>query len=312
MKRKINISHRYLTGWLFVFILSVMSIPAVFSQTNRMKISGTVKDETGEPLISATVMIKGQQKGTVTNEEGEYSIQASQGDEVTFRYLGYQTHTIKIGKKERYNIIMLPDKDVDLQEVVVIGYGTAKKKDLTGSVATVKMADIKNVPVVSVDQALQGRIAGADIMSTTGEPGATTSIRIRGTRSISATNEPLIIVDGVIDGVHDLSDISSTDIESITVLKDASSTAIYGSRGSNGVILVTTKQGLAGKPTILFKADAGFSQLPRSLDIMNATEFAQYRNDYAFFATSDNYGEITGITPQSKYPYPDPWKYGEG
>ena len=118
-----------------------------------------------------------------------------------------------------------------------------KKTDLTGSVANVKMSDIKDVPVVSVDQALQGRIAGADIMATTGEPGATTSIRIRGTRSISASNEPLIIVDGVIDAIHDLNDINSADIESISVLKDASSTAIYGARGSNGVIVDHDQEG---------------------------------------------------------------------
>ena len=315
MKIQLKLSHSISIGWLSILLMLVLIVPTGYAQeqkTGKMTVSGIVKDENGEPLVSATVILKGSKKGTVTDENGEYTIQASTGDELTFRYLGYQPYEVKIGKKEKYNVTLLPTKDVDLQEVVVIGYGAAKKKDLTGSVATVKMADIKNVPVVSVDQALQGRIAGADIMSTTGEPGATTSIRIRGTRSISATNEPLIIVDGVIDGVHDLSDINSSDIESITVLKDASSTAIYGSRGSNGVIIVTTKQGLMGKPTITFKGDAGFSQLPRELDIMNATEFAQYRNDYAFFATSDDYGSVGPTTPQSKYPYPNPWKYGEG
>ena len=127
-------------------------------------------------------------------------------------------------------------------------YGQVAKKDLTGSVATVKMNDIKDVPVLSVDNALQGRIAGADFMSTTGEPGATTTIRIRGTRSINASNEPLIVVDGVMDAIHDLNDINSDDIAGISVLKDASSTAIYGSRGANGVILITTKRGLGSKP----------------------------------------------------------------
>ena len=177
------------------------------------------------------------------------------------------------------------------------------------------MSDIKDIPVVSVDQALQGRIAGADIMATTGEPGATTSIRIRGTRSISASNEPLIIVDGVIDGIHDLNDINSADIESISVLKDASSTAIYGARGSNGVIVITTKKGrgVDGRPSITFKTDLGFSQLPRQLDIMNATEFARYRNDYAyFFSSADGNDKIEPDSPISKYPFPNPEAKGAG
>lgn len=182
---------------------------------------------------------------------------------------------------------MEKDSSTDIDEIVVIGYGQVAKKDLTGSVATVKMNDIKDVPVLSVDNALQGRIAGADFMSTTGEPGATTTLRIRGTRSINASNEPLIVVDGVMDAIHDLNDINSDDIAGISVLKDASSTAIYGSRGANGVILITTKRGLGskGKVNITFKTDMGFSQLPRQLDIMNASEFAQYRNDYAYFGS---------------------------
>ena len=198
--------------------------------------------------------------------------------------------------------------------MVVIGYGAVKKSDLTGSVSNVKMSDIRDVPNTSVDQALQGRIAGVDIMSTSGAPGATTSIRVRGTRSISASNEPLIVVDGVMDAIHDLNDINSDDIASISVLKDASSTAIYGSRGANGVILITTKRGLGttGKPNITFKTDIGFSQLPRHLDIMNAAEFAQYRNDYASFGSDANHPDIGADTPLSGSVYPDPLSLGAG
>ena len=202
-----------------------------------------------------------------------------------------------------------------VDEVVVIGYGTVKKGDATGSVANIKISDVKDLPVLSVDQALQGRVAGADIMSTTGEPGATTSIRIRGTRSISASNEPLIVVDGVMDAVSDLNDLNMADIESVTILKDASSTAIYGSRGSNGVIIVTTKGGgnqTNTKPSITLKADIGFSQLPRKLDVMNATEFALYRNDFAYFSTQSGYEDIGEGTPQSKYPFKDPFSLGKG
>ncbi|MGN0189883.1 MAG: SusC/RagA family TonB-linked outer membrane protein, partial [Candidatus Cryptobacteroides sp.] len=224
---------------------------------------------------------------------------------------GYGTKTVQVSSKPM-RIALTPDKTLYLEEAVTIAYGSVQKQDLTGSVANVKMADIKNAPVLSVDQALQGRIAGADIMSTTGEPGATTSIRIRGTRSIIASNEPLIVVDGVMDAVSDLNDINSADIESITVLKDASSTAIYGSRGSNGVILITTRKGDTGsaKPKITFKAEAGFSQLPSKLDLMDATQYAQYRNDLALFTSL--YGDISEGQPMSDYPYKDPLSLGKG
>ncbi len=186
--------------------------------------------------------------------------------------------------------------------MVVIGYGAVKKSDLTGSVSNVKMSDIRDVPNTSVDQALQGRIAGVDIMSTSGAPGATTSIRVRGTRSISASNEPLIVVDGVIDAVSDLNDINSADIEQISVLKDASSTAIYGSRGANGVIIVTTRQGVTSKPSVTAKAEFGVSKLARDLDLMDAQEFVRYLNDRNYFSSRD---------PQ-RPPRFDPSEYGRG
>lgn len=145
-------------------------------------------------------------------------------------------------------------------------------------------------------------------------PGATTTIRIRGTRSINASNEPLIVVDGVMDAIHDLNDINSDDIAGISVLKDASSTAIYGSRGANGVILITTKRGLGskGKVNITFKTDMGFSQLPRQLDIMNASEFAQYRNDYAYFGSDANHPDVGKDTPLSGSVYSDPLSLAKG
>ena len=230
------------------------------------------------------MVVKGTQ-GAVTDVNGKFTIKAKSSDSLQISYLGYKTETVNVDSRTNFTVRMEKDSTTDIDEIVVIGYGQVAKKDLTGSVATVKMNDIKDVPVLSVDNALQGRIAGADFMSTTGEPGATTTIRIRGTRSINASNEPLIVVDGVMDAIHDLNDINSDDIAGISVLKDASSTAIYGSRGANGVILITTKRGLGskGKVNITFKTDMGFSQLPRQLDIMNAAEFAQYRNDYAYF-----------------------------
>lgn len=288
-------------------------LPSVVAQTKEGTVQGVVSDENGKPMPGASVIVVGTSRGTTTSADGSYTIRAREGEMLEFQFLGYEKQQFKVHKAtSRIDVKMAPDKKLLMDEVVVIGYGTVKKTDMTGSVANVKMSDIKDVPVLSVDQALQGRIAGADIMSTTGEPGSTTSIRIRGTRSISASNEPLIVVDGVMDAIRDLNDINSADIESVTVLKDASSTAIYGSRGSNGVIIITTKKGrsLSGKPSITLKADLGFSQLPRGLDVMNAAEFAQYRNDFAYF--SSQYEDVGEGTPLSKYPYKDPLSLGKG
>ncbi|MDE7443377.1 MAG: TonB-dependent receptor, partial [Muribaculaceae bacterium] len=292
-----------------------MFVPPTAAQSPDGLVSGVVRDENGEPLVGAVVNVPGTSRGVSTNVDGEYTIKAKKGESLEFSYVGYEKQRVKIQKSPMtLNVAMVPDSRMQMDEVVVIGYGKVKKTDLTGSVSTVKMADIRENPVLSVDQALQGRVPGADIMSASGDPGSTTQIRIRGTRSISASNEPLIVVDGVMDAVHDLKDLNMADIASVSVLKDASSTAIYGSRGSNGVIIVTTKQGAGSgsKPNVTFKADVGFSQLPRGLDTMNAAEFAQYRNDYAFHTTNDGYGSITTGTPQKNYPYPDPKSYGEG
>ena len=301
---------------LILLVSGALTAAPAFAQKSGTKhtVTGKVTDQSGEPLIGATVLVTGTTNGASTNATGDYSIQVPEGASLTFQYIGYEAKTEKVGARTKVDVKLEQSKQT-IDEVVVIGYGTVKKTDLTGSVANVKMSDIKDVPVVSVDQALQGRIAGADIMATTGEPGATTSIRIRGTRSISASNEPLIIVDGVIDGIHDLNDINSSDIESISVLKDASSTAIYGARGSNGVIVITTKKGrgMDGRPNISFKTDLGFSQLPRQLDIMDATEFARYRNDYAyFFSSADGNDKIEPDSPMSKYPFPNPEAKGVG
>lgn len=270
-----------------VLLVVVMSLSMAFSfsaAAQTLKISGTVKDENGEPLIGAGVSTSDGKTGVVTDMEGKYSITVPASTAILkFSYLSYSTQEVVIDGRSKIDIDMVPDAADALNEVVVIGYGTTKKSDLTGSVATVKMQDISSAPNTSVDQALQGRIAGVDVMSTTGEPGAQTSIRIRGTRSINASNEPLIIVDGVIDAVHDIGEINSSDIESISVMKDASSTAIYGSRGANGVILITTKKGVTSKPSVTAKAEVGVSQIARKLDIMNKDELIRYMNDRYYF-----------------------------
>lgn len=266
----------------------------------KKTVTGTVLDGDGLPLIGAGVVFENNPtQGVITDLDGNYSIQAADSDVLVFSFIGFADQHIPVGDRTVIDVTLQPDNA--LEEIVVIGYGTSKKSDLTGSVVNVKLSDVIDNPSVSVDNALQGRIAGAEFMSTDGAPGATTTIRIRGSRSITASNEPLFVVDGVMDAIHDLNDINSDDIASISVLKDASSTAIYGSRGANGVIIITTKQGSGeeGKPSISFKADVGVASLPSGLDIMNATEFAMYRNDMAYYNNQER--------PLSESTYPDPY-----
>ena len=251
-----------------------------FAQNRTL--SGSVKDDAGQPLPGAAVLSLDGKRGGVTDIDGRFSVKLNDSDKtVTVSFLGFVPQTLNVAGLERIDVVLLPDNSA-LDEVVVIGYGTTKKTDLTGSVASVKMSDIEDTPSTSVDQALQGKVAGVDIMNTSGEPGAATSIRIRGSRSISASNEPLIVVDGVTDAVEDMSEINPDDIKSISVLKDASSTAIYGTRGSNGVIIITTKQGATSRPSVTANVTFGVSQLARKLDIMNAEELLRYRNDYLY------------------------------
>lgn len=286
---------------LILLLFLVCSIPLHAQKT--VTVSGFVSDGQNAPLIGATVMVKGTSNGVMTDTDGKYTLTVSEGDVLQALFTGFVPEEVLVGKEDRINFILREDREL-LDEVVVIGYGSAKKSDLTGAVTSVKMNDIRDVPAYSIDNAMQGRVAGAEIMSTTGEPGATTTIRIRGTRSVEASNEPLIVVDGVVDAISDLNDISPEDIESITVLKDASSTAIYGARGANGVILITTRQGSGSlsRPNVSFHANVGFSQLPRKLDLMNASEFARYRNDISVFDSENPKPDV----PVSGLVYKDP------
>ncbi len=277
----------------------------------QVKISGKVFDDSGIPMPSASIRIIEANRTLNTDQNGAYAINLRPGN-YTFEasYISYQSQSKKVivqsGKDLTVNFTLVESQN-KLNEVVVVGYGEVRRKDLTGAVSTVSLKDIQDIPVQRVDQMLQGRIAGAEIVSTSGEPGAGTSIRIRGTRSISATNEPLYVVDGVMDAVSSMNDINPADIETIQVLKDASSTAIYGSRGSNGVILITTKRGQEGQTEVLYRADFGVSQLPRFLDLMNAQEFAELQNDRYYFQSTANQTK-----PLEDYPFPNPAALGAG
>ena len=297
---------------LFIALLT-LGLGSAQAQDNSVRtVTGTVVDEENVPLIGVSIFIEGTQTGVISDASGRFSIRVRPDQVLVFSYIGFNDLKERVGRRNTLNVTMY-QKENELDQVVVIGYGKVKKSDLTGSATAVDMKNLKDIPITSVDHALQGRVAGADIMSTTGEPGATTSIRIRGTRSITATNEPLIVVDGVIDGINDLNDINSADIASVTVLKDASSTAIYGARGANGVIVITTKSGSSkkGHPDITFRADAGVSMLPSRIDIMNGTEFARFRDDLAHYISSDSWS-VNDQSPLSSHPFPDPEKYGEG
>lgn len=297
---------------LFAVFLTLLF--PVIASAQAISVQGRITDDGGDPLPGAIVMVpveNGTPKATAMADiDGNYTISCDKSDVLRFMYIGMKDVFENVNGRARIDVVMQIDASNVLDEAVVIGYGSVRREDLTGSVSNVKMGEIREIPATSVDQALQGKIAGADIMTTTGEPGATTSIRIRGSRSIEASNEPLIVVDGVMDAVSDLNDINPADIEDISVLKDASSTAIYGARGANGVILITTKAGssqASTKPNITFKATAGISVLPFKPDIMNATEFAIYRNDYSYFRY-----EYPDSKPVSGMTVADPFSYGEG
>lgn len=300
-----------------ILTIIIMLLSAVFAQA-QISVSGVVYDENQQPMPGAAIVLDGVQgQGTVTDENGRYKLVVPSSDVVLrFEFLGYSTVRMKVGNRSVIDVTLNPDSSF-LEEVVVIGFGEAKKSDLTGSVGTVNMSNVLQSPALSADQALQGRIAGADIMNVSGDPTAGTSIRIRGSRSIEASNEPLIIVDGVMNAVTSLADINSSDIESISVLKDASSTAIYGAQGANGVIIVTTKTGENSTTRINVNVGvkAGFSQILRTLDVMDAAEFAHYNNERQLYAKTSHPEPGTGYYPDYtvyNHKYADPESLGEG
>ncbi|MDR1602990.1 MAG: TonB-dependent receptor plug domain-containing protein, partial [Tannerella sp.] len=220
-----------------------------FALHAQQKVNGTVVDDNGEAIIGANIVEAGTSNGTISDMNGAFTLTVA-GPNVTLNvsYIGYQTVAFPLGGKGDVTIVLKEDLQ-NLDEIVVVGYGTARKRDLTGSVASVKNEKLKETASFSTIQALQGQAAGISVMRTNSTPGGSTSIRIRGNRSLKATNDPLYVVDGI-PIVVGLDELSGSDIESIDILKDASATAIYGSRGANGVILITTKKGKAGRTQI--------------------------------------------------------------
>ena len=281
-------------------------------------ITGTIQGSSGDMGIpGVNVIEKGTTNGTVTNLDGEYSINVSGSAEyLTFSFIGMKTQEIAIGNNSIIDVRMEEDI-IGLEEVVAIGYGTVKKSDLTGAVGTVKSEEIRKVPVTSLDQALQGRVAGVQIVQVSAQPGGNTLFRVRGGNSIYAGNEPLYVIDGMyVDSKENLSWISSpvinglsslnpNDIESIEILKDASATSIYGARGANGVVLITTKRGKAGFDRVSFEAYYGIQEITKRIDVMNAARYGKLYDEAGLNAAIDN-----GTTYTPVYPNPD--SLGEG
>ena len=256
--------------------------------------TGTVKDATGEPIIGATIRIEGKTGGTVTDLDGNFTLSnIEKGAKLTITYVGYKSQTLTWSGSP-LNITLQDDANM-LEETVVIGYGTVKKADLAGSVAVLDSKNFKDQPVARVEDALNGRMSGVQVMSS-GVPGGAMKIRVRGTSSVNKSNDPLYVVDGIVRETG-LEGISPEDIQSIQVLKDASSTAIYGARGANGVVMVHTKSGSAGATQVTFDASFGISNAYHIPEVMGTKEYAQALIDYKGVAKSAMQGYLDGTKP---------------
>ena len=244
-------------------------------------VTGTVTDENGEGLPGVSILVKGTQRGTTTDAGGKYKLDVANAEAIlVFSFVGYLSQEIVVKSQSQINVSLKTDTK-SLNEVVVVGYGTVKKSDLTGSVAQVKSKELNAFPTANVLQSLSGRAAGVQVTQNTGAPGGGVSVRIRGTNSIQGSNEPLYVVDGFPTSGSNPTVLNNVDIESIEILKDASATAIYGSRGANGVVLITTKQGKAGKTRVDFETSFSSQTLRKKLDLMNAKQYAMFYNEQA-------------------------------
>lgn len=274
----------------------------VFMVQQPVKITGIVTDETGVGLPGAAIVIKGTTKGTITDMDGNFSIEAaSRNDAIEVRYVGYRSLELLIGDKTTFTIALSPDL-TGIDEVVVIGYGTSKKEDLVSSVSQIKGEMIQNQPTIRVDQVLQGRAAGVEVTSTSGVPGASAVIRIRGTSSINGNNNPLYVIDGFIAGTDfNLNNLNVNDIESVEVLKDATALAIYGTRGAAGVILITSKsgKGLAkNKTQVSINQYVSMQKTANRIELADSELYAQYRNEEAQFVPGpDGFGHTDTSLP---------------
>ena len=274
MKKVILLSMKFVCFFIVSFLLTQTTLAQAVSS-----IMGKVLDSTGESVIGASVLVKGTTSGTITDIDGNFKLDnVPSNATLVVSYIGYQTQEIPVAGKKNFTV-KLADDTQTLDEVVVVGYGVQRKSDLTGSVASVKGSDvIKSAPAADITSSLQGRLAGVSIVSSSGQPGSSSTIRVRGMNSIQADSGPLVVIDGFIGG--SLSSLNPSDIASIEVLKDASATAIYGSRGANGVILVTTRNPEAGKVRVEYSGYVNFKTPYNLPDVMEPGDFARLANEY--------------------------------
>ncbi len=274
MKKVILLSMKFVCFFIVSFLLTQTTLAQSVSS-----IMGKVLDSTGESVIGASVLVKGTTSGTITDIDGNFKLDnVPSNATLVVSYIGYQTQEIPVAGKKNFTV-KLADDTQTLDEVVVVGYGVQRKSDLTGSVASVKGSDvIKSAPAADITSSLQGRLAGVSIVSSSGQPGSSSTIRVRGMNSIQADSGPLVVIDGFIGG--SLNSLNPSDIASIEVLKDASATAIYGSRGANGVILVTTRNPEAGKVRVEYSGYVNFKTPYNLPDVMEPGDFARLANEY--------------------------------
>lgn len=265
-------------------------------------VSGQVTDDKGQSLPGVSIVVKGTQQGTSTDADGKYELNVpNESSVLIFSFVGYISIEKTVSNESVLNVTLATDTK-SLQEIVVVGYGTQKRADVTSAIASVPMNEIKDMPVSNVATALQGKIPGVVIQQNNGTPGSTPAIKVRGFGSISAGNSPLIVVDGNIVSASIFSTLNTNDIESMDVLKDASSTAIYGSKGSNGVILITTKKGKSGKPSVNLDVFTGFQQVSKKIDLLNSQQFAEFGKEASNNAYIDNIKGANISDPNSVRP----------
>lgn len=263
---------------LVLCLVAVASgVTSLFAQ---VKVSGKITDEAKEPVIGASVMIKGGTVGTITDIDGNFTVNADENATLVISCIGFVTQEVPLAKRTRVDIELRTDAEM-LEEVVAVGYATVKKSDLTGSVSKVEMEELNKAQVTSVDQALGGRVAGVQVVSGDGRPGAEANIVIRGSNTISENSDgnPLYVIDGFATEDANLSSINPNDIASIDVLKDASATAIYGARGANGVIIITTKRGSESAPKVTYDGYITYQEKPQPLELMNGYDFVSYQEE---------------------------------
>lgn len=299
------------SGWVFLPVaFSLLSVEASasgnagkkapsevlkFYQAPDRSVTGRVVADNGEPLKGANILVKGTSRGVSSDDNGNFTISVPSGaTTLVVSYTGFVSQEIAIRGKNAVSVTLISDASA-LNEVMVVGYGTQRKSDLTGAISSVKGSDLNKLPTQRIDQALQGRATGVSVQNTDGEPGGNVTIRIRGGNSITGGNGALVVIDGVQGG--DITTLNPNDVQSVEVLKDASATAIYGARGANGVILVTTKRGASGKTAFSYNGSVGVQRIGRKLDLMSAADFARKSNDFAASQDGTVNSPITPVLP---------------